>query len=115
MYTGKQVMGVVSEGLECFGGVGYLEDSGIPTILRDAQVLPIWEGTTNVLSMDVIRVLAHTKGAALEAFKRAVTQRLSALQTASAQMPAARSEPLKAAAQAIQKAFDGLGMSHVYT
>ena len=38
LYTGKQCVGVVSEGIECFGGQGYMEDSGIPVILRDAQV-----------------------------------------------------------------------------
>ena len=54
--TGKQAVAVASEVLEAFGGAGYVEDTGLPTILRDAQVLPIWEGTTNVLSLDVLRV-----------------------------------------------------------
>lgn len=53
--TGKQVVACVSECLECFGGAGYVEDTGLPRMLRDAQVLPIWEGTTNVLSLDVLR------------------------------------------------------------
>ncbi len=55
-------MKVTSEGLECFGGFGYLEDSGLPMILRDSQVLPIWGGTTNILSMDVLRAIAKSKG-----------------------------------------------------
>ena len=38
MYTAKSAMAVISEGLECFGGQGYIEDTGIPGILRDAQV-----------------------------------------------------------------------------
>ena len=38
MYTAKSCMRVVSEGLECFGGQGYIEDTGIPTLLRDSQV-----------------------------------------------------------------------------
>ncbi|MEZ4393680.1 MAG: acyl-CoA dehydrogenase family protein [Polyangiales bacterium] len=59
--TGKQGVGVSSELLECFGGAGYVEDTGIPALHRDAQVLPIWEGTTNVLSLDVMKVLG--KGA----------------------------------------------------
>lgn len=57
LYTAKQAIRVVSEGLECFGGAGYVEDTGLPSILRDVQVLSIWEGTTNVLSLDVLRVL----------------------------------------------------------
>jgi acyl-CoA dehydrogenase len=56
--TGKQAVAVASEILESFGGAGYVEDTGLPALLRDAQVLPIWEGTTNVLSADVLRVVA---------------------------------------------------------
>ncbi len=57
--TAKQAVAVVSEVLEAFGGAGYVEDTGLPRLLRDAQVMPIWEGTTNVLSLDVLRALAH--------------------------------------------------------
>ncbi|MBL9005762.1 MAG: acyl-CoA dehydrogenase family protein [Myxococcales bacterium] len=53
--TGKQAVAVASEALEACGGAGYVEDTGLPLLLRDAQVLPIWEGTTNVLSLDVLR------------------------------------------------------------
>jgi acyl-CoA dehydrogenase len=52
--TGRQAVYVASEALEAFGGAGYIEDTGIPVLLRDAQVLPIWEGTTNVLSLDAL-------------------------------------------------------------
>lgn len=55
--TGKQAVQVLSEVMESFGGAGYIEDTGIPQLLRDAQVLPIWEGTTNVLSLDSLHVL----------------------------------------------------------
>lgn len=57
--TAKQAVAVASEVLEAFGGAGYVEDTGVPRLLRDAQVLPIWEGTTNVLSLDVLRVLSR--------------------------------------------------------
>ena len=50
--TAKQAVALASEALEGFGGAGYVEDTGLPVYLRDAQVLPIWEGTTNVLSLD---------------------------------------------------------------
>jgi acyl-CoA dehydrogenase len=55
--TGKQAVMVASEVLETFGGAGYVEDTGLPMLLRDSQVLPIWEGTTNVLALDVLRAL----------------------------------------------------------
>ena len=61
--TGRQAMVVMPEVLEVFAGAGYLEDTGIAHLLRDAQVLPIWEGTTNVLSLDTLRALAE-RGAA---------------------------------------------------
>ncbi|HWM86774.1 MAG TPA: acyl-CoA dehydrogenase family protein [Kofleriaceae bacterium] len=56
--TAKQAVAVASEALECFGGAGYVEDTSLPRLLADAQVLPIWEGTTNVLSLDTLRALA---------------------------------------------------------
>ena len=55
--TAKQAVSVLSEVVESFGGAGYVEDTGLPQLLRDAQVLPIWEGTTNVLSLDTLRAL----------------------------------------------------------
>jgi acyl-CoA dehydrogenase len=55
--TGKQAVGVASEVLESFGGAGYVNDTGLARLLSDAQVLPIWEGTTNVLSLDTLRAL----------------------------------------------------------
>ncbi len=55
LHTAKKAVALVSEALECFGGAGYVEDTGLPKILRDTQVLAIWEGTTNVLSLDLLR------------------------------------------------------------
>lgn len=57
MYTAKENIKLSSEVLESFGGVGYIEDSGIPKFYRDAQVLSIWEGTTNVLCLDFLRAI----------------------------------------------------------
>ncbi len=57
LYTAKQAIAVASEALEAFGGAGYIEDTGFPRLLRDAQVLSIWEGTTNVLSLDLLRAI----------------------------------------------------------
>ncbi|MEO7068772.1 MAG: acyl-CoA dehydrogenase family protein [Rhodanobacter sp.] len=57
LWTGKLAVKISSEALECFGGAGYIEDTGLPQLLRDAQVYSIWEGTTNVLSLDSLRAL----------------------------------------------------------
>jgi alkylation response protein AidB-like acyl-CoA dehydrogenase len=64
LLTGKLAVASASEYVECFGGAGFIEDTGLPRLLRDAQVLPIWEGTTNVLSVDVLRALARGEGLA---------------------------------------------------
>jgi hypothetical protein len=51
-----------AEMMEALGGVGYCEDSGMPALVRDVHVMPIWEGTTNVLSLDLLRA-EHRSGA----------------------------------------------------
>jgi len=65
LMTGRQVVHVVSEVIESFGGAGYVEDTGLPLLLRDAQVLPIWEGTTNVLALETLRSLEAVGGLAV--------------------------------------------------
>ncbi len=69
LWTGKLAVHIASETCEAFGGAGYIENTGIPPLLRDAQVYPIWEGTTNVLALDALRVLA--KGG-IDPFRRAL-------------------------------------------
>jgi len=56
--TARMAVANASESLEAFGGAGYVEDTGLPQLLRDTQVLSIWEGTTNVLSLDGLRAIA---------------------------------------------------------
>ncbi|XP_065898919.1 acyl-CoA dehydrogenase family member 11-like [Dysidea avara] len=76
LYTAKKAVATTSEGLESFGGFGYLEDTGLPVFLRDSQVLPIWEGTTNVLAMDVLRSIVKSNGKAFEAYCWEINNRL---------------------------------------
>lgn len=77
LYTAKQAVAVASEAIEAFGGAGYIEDTTLPRLLRDAQVLPIWEGTTNVLSLDVWRAIERT--GAFEPWLDDVRRRLHAV------------------------------------
>jgi hypothetical protein len=65
----------VSECIEAFGGAGYVEDTGLPLLLRDAQVLPIWEGTTNVLALDT--VLRGELSVGLPALRQRIQQVMS--------------------------------------
>jgi alkylation response protein AidB-like acyl-CoA dehydrogenase len=95
LVTGKQAVAVASEALEAFGGAGYVEDTGLPRMLRDAQVLPIWEGTTNVLSLDLLRALA--KGSSLAPIVREVRTSVEGAD------PSLK-EPAEAAVRAVQHA-----------
>jgi len=48
------------ESLECLGGAGYVEESGMPRLYREAPLASIWEGSGNVMSLDVLRALARS-------------------------------------------------------
>ena len=63
----KRQPAVVAEALECLGGNGYVEESGMPRLYREAPLNSIWEGSGNVQALDVLRVLAK-EPAAVEAF-----------------------------------------------
>ena len=79
LYTAKTAVNGISEVLECFGGAGYVENTGLPVLLRDAQVLPIWEGTTNVLSLDALRAIE--RDGALEPWFVELEKRLATVTT----------------------------------
>ncbi|KAJ3006287.1 hypothetical protein HKX48_000200 [Thoreauomyces humboldtii] len=72
--------------IESFGGQGYMEDSGLglPEMLRDLTVERIWEGTASVLSLDVLRVLVQTKGAAMVDFLTSSKDRIVDMPSSSA-------------------------------
>ena len=55
----KRAPMVAAEALECLGGNGYVEESGMPRLYREAPLNSIWEGAGNINSLDVLRVLAR--------------------------------------------------------
>jgi alkylation response protein AidB-like acyl-CoA dehydrogenase len=75
--TARWAVRVSAEVMESIGGVGYCEDSGIPAYVRNTHVLPIWEGTTNVLSLDFLRATA--RGGAFDALEADVKRTLASL------------------------------------
>jgi putative acyl-CoA dehydrogenase len=52
------------EAIECLGGNGYVEESPMPTIYRDIQINSTWEGSGNVMALDVLRAMAKDPSAA---------------------------------------------------
>lgn len=55
----KRTPGMVAEALECLGGNGYVEESGMPMLYREAPLNSVWEGSGNVNALDVLRALGR--------------------------------------------------------
>ena len=53
---------ITRESMELMGGLGYIEDTVMPKLMRDVMVLPIWEGSGNIIILDMLRALTKTKG-----------------------------------------------------
>jgi len=58
-WTCKRAPNHAFESLECLGGAGYVEESGMPRLYREAPLASIWEGSGNVMSLDVLRALTR--------------------------------------------------------
>jgi putative acyl-CoA dehydrogenase len=56
----KRTPTMVAEALECLGGNGYVEDSGMPLLFRESPLNSIWEGSGNVNALDVLRALSRS-------------------------------------------------------
>ncbi|KIF05329.1 acyl-CoA dehydrogenase [Streptomyces sp. RSD-27] len=67
----KRCTPMVAEALECLGGNGYVEESGLPRLLRESPVNSIWEGSGNVQALDALRALQR-EPQALNAFLQEV-------------------------------------------
>jgi len=63
----KRAVGHAAEALECLGGNGFVEESGMPLLYRDAPLNSIWEGSGNVAALDVLRAVVK-EPAGLPAF-----------------------------------------------
>src|SRR5271166_2266736 len=72
-WTCKRAPNHAFEALECLGGAGYVEESGMPRLYREAPLASIWEGSGNVMSLDVLRALARSPRS-LEVFVAEVEQ-----------------------------------------
>jgi putative acyl-CoA dehydrogenase len=78
----KTAPGFVYEAMECLGGNGYVEESMLPRLYREAPVNAIWEGSGNVMCLDVLRALAREGEAARDV--------LATLANEAADLPGAR-------------------------
>ena len=75
--SAEQAIHFSHEAIEMHGGNGYIEDFVLPRLLRDAQVLTVWEGTANILGLEVLRLM--NKHRAHEYFLMNIKKELSLL------------------------------------
>ncbi|WP_366656043.1 acyl-CoA dehydrogenase family protein [Fodinicurvata sp. EGI_FJ10296] len=57
-WSNKRCPVVVAEAMECLGGMGYVEDTPMPWLYREAPLNGIWEGTGNVICLDILRTVS---------------------------------------------------------
>ncbi|QRV85318.1 acyl-CoA dehydrogenase [Ceratobasidium sp. AG-Ba] len=66
-FAAELAVGGMEECMAALGGLGYMEETGLGRLIRDSLVEKIWEGTTNVLALDMIRVAREDSGASVRA------------------------------------------------
>lgn len=76
--TAEQAVHFAHEAIEMHGGNGYIEDFVTPRLLRDAQVLTVWEGTANILGLEVLRLME--KFGAGELFLEEMKERVAGME-----------------------------------
>lgn len=98
--TAEQSVHFSHEAIEIHGGNGFIEDFVTPRLLRDAQVLTVWEGTANILGMEVLRLMGRFKVQRI--FIDSMRNRLSAM----ASLDISFKEPVEKALVSLQELCD---------
>jgi len=110
--TAADTVYVVRESMELMGGMGYIEDTVMPKIMRDVMVLPIWEGAGNIMTLDMLRAAFKSKGLQLmiaeiksiiaqadKALKEKITPDLEEISKQFSQLPKLDQETMECAAR----------------
>ena len=103
----KRAPAHAAEALECLGGNGYVEESGMPRLYREAPLASIWEGSGNVAALDALRALTRQPETA-EAFFAEVGQAAGAdrrLDQAAARLRKELADPSEARARHLAEAM----------
>ncbi len=61
-WTAEKAVYAAREAMELMGGIGYIEDQILPKLFRDVNVLPIWEGSGNIIVLDMLRAMEKSEG-----------------------------------------------------
>jgi hypothetical protein len=90
--TAEQAVWAASRAIEVFGGIGYTEEFVTARLLRDAQVLTVWEGPANIQALELLRLVKAGQGG-LESF----AGRIDPIVTAAPEALSDAAEPIRAA------------------
>ena len=105
----ERALAVTSEAVQVHGGMGFIEETGIAQLYRDARILPIYEGTTAIQANDLIfRKTLRDGGAAVRALLAEIKEEARQLQQSGHPQPQQAAACLKAACQQAEQALDWL-------
>jgi hypothetical protein len=108
----ERSLAVTSEAVQVHGGMGFIEETGIAQLYRDARILPIYEGTTAIQANDLIfRKTLRDGGAAVRALLAEIKEDARQLQQSSHPQPQQAAACLHAACQQAEQALDYLQAS----
>jgi 3-(methylthio)propanoyl-CoA dehydrogenase len=103
---------VCSTALQIFGGIGYIEETGIAQQLRDVRITTIYEGTTGIQALDLVgRKLAQDMGATATRIVNQITDVVNQLQAHQDEHVRSLAEPLRAAVTAVSETSQFIGMT----
>jgi len=106
-FTAEQSIRSAHQAVEILGGNGCIEDFPVAKVLRDTQILAIWEGTANILSLDLLRVVQKTD--APEQFLEHYGRRIQELEASRRTDFEERARTLGGAFQGLREGRDGQG------
>ncbi|MGP6177492.1 acyl-CoA dehydrogenase [Microbacterium sp. A196] len=108
-WASEEALRVTSDGIQVYGGMGFIEETGAAQHYRDARIVPIYEGTTAIQSNDLIgRKVLRDQGATVAELFAKIDDTVSALRQAGGEVAARVADRLSRALDSARRATDGL-------
>lgn len=108
-WASEEALGVTSDGIQVFGGMGFIEETGAAQHYRDARIVPIYEGTTAIQSNDLVgRKVLRDGGVTVSRLFDDIDETVRALQDSEGEVAARTAERLGRAVDAARRATDAL-------
>lgn len=108
-WASEEALGVTSDGIQVYGGMGFIEETGAAQHYRDARIVPIYEGTTAIQSNDLIgRKVLRDNGATVVELFAEIEQTVEALRSSGGDVAARAADRLARAVESARRATDAL-------